>query len=427
MIEYIDPRSIYLNGPEKPLKEKERSVLRGLAEKVAAYARDSRMKENRELWYAHNSLQRVRPVVVVFPELAWLEILPWNSMVCEDEFYRSYEWQLRRQIYRYEHFRDDWVIEPCLEVPLAARFTPFMENGRTFIHYDMEDTGRGKDAECVLLDGDEDLGRLRKPEFIYRKDQTEINFTCIKDAIGDILDVKLYPYQVPDTSLLRQFIELRGAENILYDTIERPEWLHSVLGFMRDATLELLDEMEKTLSAANTGMDYVGSGGVGYLRELETGGKITYKNCWGHADAQELAAVSPAMYEEFATAYHEPLLERFGVSCYGCCEPMTDKFGIIKRRIKNLRRVSVNPWTDRRRAAKELEDRYIYSWKPAPTVVTSGWNPDEAAKDIEYTMEAAGGCVVEMILKDTITIEHDPGRLRDWIDLAQKTAQKGYR
>ncbi len=47
-------------------------------------------------------------MVLVFPEGAWLEILPWDDMVCRDEFYRAYEWMLRRLCYRYEHFNDDF-------------------------------------------------------------------------------------------------------------------------------------------------------------------------------------------------------------------------------------------------------------------------------------------------------------------------------
>ncbi len=426
MIEYIDPRTIYKKPSQEELTDKERQVLRHLAAKVFEYSQDPVQKQKRELWKKHNNLERIRPMVMVFPEGAWLEILPWNSMVCKDKFYRAYEWVLRRLCFRYEHFADDFVIEPCIEVPPVYEITPFLEGASTFIHMDMEDGGDGLKVQRALLKEEEDIEKLKKPRFIYDDEASKKNLGLIQDVIGDLIEVKLYGYIVPDTSLLRQFIEMRGADQIFYDLYDRPEWIHDVLTFMKDATLKLLDEMESFLKAANTGNDYVGSGGIGYIDQLKTGEEITYKNCWGFADAQELVGVSPAMYEEFATMYHQPLLERFGLNCYGCCEPMHDKLERIKKRIKNLRRVSVNPWTDRETAAASLGSSYIFSWKPEPTIVTQPFSEEAARKDIEKTMEIASGCVVEMILKDTMTVGKDPSRISQWIMTAKKAAEKGY-
>lgn len=426
MIEYIDPRTVYKQAPIEALTDKERQVLRELAAKVYEYSQDPAQKKKRELWRRHNRLERVRPMVLVFPEGAWLEILPWNSMVCRDNFYRACEWVMRRICFRYEHFEDDFVIEPYMEVPPVYEITPFLEDAATFIHMDMEDSGKGKNVHRTLLKEEEDIEKLRKPVFLYDENASKRNLGLIQDVIGDLIEVKLYGYIVPDTSLLRQFIEMRGAEQIFYDLYDRPEWLHEVLTFMKDSTLELLDETEKFLAAANTGNDYVGSGGIGYVDELKAEGKITYGNCWGFADAQELVGVSPAMYDEFATAYHQPLLDRFGLNCYGCCEPMHDKLENIKKRIKNLRRISINPWTNRECAAASLGADYIYSWKPKPTIVTQPFSEEAARKDIEMTMQAASDCVVEMILKDTLTVEKEPERISQWIKTAKRIAEKGY-
>ena len=47
-------------------------------------------------------------------------------------------------------------------------------------------------------------------------------------------------------------------------------------------------------------------------------------------------------------------------------------------------------------------------------------------KDIEKTMCIASDCVVEMILKDTMTVEKEPERISRWITAAKKIAEKGY-
>ena len=45
------------------------------------------------------------------------------------------------------------------------------------------------------------------------------------------------------------------------------------------------------------------------------------------------------MHEEFALRYESRWLERFGLSNYGCCEPLDRKVDIIKKAVPNLRRL----------------------------------------------------------------------------------------
>ncbi len=77
--------------------------------------------------------------------------------------------------------------------------------------------------------------------------------------------------------------------------------------------------------------------------------------------------VSPAMYEEFVFPYEKPIMDRFGLTCYGCCEPLHGRWHVIKRH-HGLRRVSVSPWADVEKMADYLQDRYIFSLKPNPAV-----------------------------------------------------------
>jgi hypothetical protein len=86
---------------------------------------------------------------------------------------------------------------------------------------------------------------------------------------------------------------------------------------------------------------------------------------WGFAEAQEISGVSPAMHDEFVLQYKIPVLERFGLNCYGCCEPLHHKFAILAK-VPRLRRISISPWCGRAMAAEALGDRAIYSWKRIP-------------------------------------------------------------
>ena len=192
MLEYIDPRNIYKKAPENKINDQEREILRQLAAKVTEYASDEKQAKKRELWYAHNSLKRIRPMVIAFPEGAWLEILPWNEMVCKDAFYRAYEWTMRRLCYRYEYFDDDYVIEPVIEVPLVYEITPFIQGCKTLLHTSMEGDGQGVHQDVILLNEEEDIEKLSKPKFKFDKEATDRKVCLIKDIIGDLIEVRPY-------------------------------------------------------------------------------------------------------------------------------------------------------------------------------------------------------------------------------------------
>ncbi len=80
---------------------------------------------------------------------------------------------------------------------------------------------------------------------------------------------------------------------------------------------------------------------------------------WGFGESQETTQVSPSMFEEFIFPYQLPILERFGLNCYGCCEPLNKRWYLIKK-IPRLRRVSISPWADLHDMAEKLGSNYIY-------------------------------------------------------------------
>jgi len=90
---------------------RDREILRDLARHVAEIAELPIQEERRELWKKHNSLQQTRPLILVYPEGSWVELLTEKDLQCEGEEARRIEWTLRSRIYRHEYFQDDYVIE----------------------------------------------------------------------------------------------------------------------------------------------------------------------------------------------------------------------------------------------------------------------------------------------------------------------------
>jgi hypothetical protein len=400
------------------ISQPERTLLRNLAKQVAEIAAAPEQALRREWWKRHNRLEKVKPMVLCFPEGSWVDLLPESVLVTSDPFWREWEWHLRSIIYRDRHLRDDNVIDPVLKVPLVWSDTGWGIPIKTIA----SSNPRGALRYAPQFKTEEDAARLRTPEIQVDEKRSQENLEAVGEVFGDLLEVKQSRTIEVDTSLVRVLCRMRGLDQVMVDALERPAWLHGVLRLMLESTRGLLDWVEENgYLSLNNRDDYVGSGGVGYTHELpqpDFAGRVRLRDLWGFAETQEFTQVSPAMYEEFAVEYQIPLLERFGLNCYACCESLNDKMRIVKR-IPRLRRLSVSPWTDVRIAAEALGDRCIFSWKPNPTDVVAGFHEDRIRASIAETLKAAEGCVLEMILADTHTVEGEPWRLERWVHIAQ--------
>ena len=94
--------------------------------------------------------------------------------------------------------------------------------------------------------------------------------------------------------------------------------------------------------------------------------------------------MSPAMYEEFIFPYEKPIMERFGLNCYGCCEPLHGRWHVVRQH-PHLRRVSCSPWANVDKMADYLGDKYIFSLKPNPAAlavpaIDDGGHPPRAPR-----------------------------------------------
>lgn len=403
------------------MEAKDRSVLRELAKHIAEIGAHPRQAELRELWRRHNRLERVRPLVLISPEGAWDEILPHSVLKCTNELARGYEWHLRSLIYRWEHWRDDWVIEPHVKVGLAWQTTGWgLDPG-----YIRSEMPRGAWHLDPPMKEPEDLKKLKFPELVIDEEATQRNFQAINDVIGDILEVKIHRhiFAWSFTGMANVLMYLRGLDQMMWDMAERPEWVHQVMGFLAKGMKRILDQVEAydKLDLVNTD-EYIASGGLAYTDELPGPGftgRVRLRDLWGFGEAQELVGVSPAMHEEFVFQYQRPLLDRFGLNCYGCCEPVTDRLEYVLK-IPRLRRISISPWADLRIAAEALQDKYIFSWKPNPAQMCGDFDTDWIRKQIREALEIAKDCVVEIVLKDTHTVDHKPERFDTWARIAME-------
>jgi hypothetical protein len=407
---------------------RETARLRRLAEHVAKIASGGDQREKSALWLAHNDLKPGRPMVFIDPENGWNECIPAGTLECVDPLARVWEIALMKQVYWAEEFVDDKVIEPYFDVPHV-----YSDDGWGF---DLKQIGGGDGGSYkmigVVQDYERDFPKLHYPRVTVDESASEAVMELAKNVFGDILTVRRKTAWWWSFGLTYEFIHLRGFENFLTDLIDEPEWVSRMVEFLCDGVLARLDCLEANdLLSLNTDGTYVGSGGFGFTSCLpsyeERPAKITTKDLWGFVESQEMVSVNPDTYAEFVYPSHARIAERFGLNCYGCCEPFNPRWKYVKN-LPNLRRVSVSPWADLATVPEMLGDKYIASIKLNPSYLASPvMDEDVVRAELRRALETTKGCVVELIMKDNNTLGNNPGNGKNWVRIAREEISAVYK
>ncbi|MBI3948769.1 MAG: hypothetical protein HY321_22865 [Armatimonadetes bacterium] len=408
----------------------EKEVLRTLGRRVAEIAALPDQEVRRRMWKRLNRLERVRPLIQTqaYVQDIWDELIPPDQMQCADPYWRAHELDLRKRIYVWENFRDDRVIDDVVGCPYAiyGRISGF---GMKVIA-ESSTTPLGARAYRTSLVEERDIEKIQTEAHIRVDwEETERRYERLCDVFGGILRVEKQGPNRFGFSPMDQFIKWRGIEQMFMDLVDRPAWVHEALERMTRGYLSDMLQLEQLhlLSPGNGNVD-AGSGGYCWTDDLPQpdfdGEHVRLKDLWARAMAQIFAGVSADMHEEFALQYERRLLAHFGLTSYGCCEPLDRKMRIL-RKIPNLRRVSMSPWVDIERASAAVGRDYVYTHKPNPAVVSMGeWDPELARRQLRDAFEKTRDNVVEVNLQDLHTVRNQPHRLREWTRIALQLAEE---
>lgn len=407
--------------------EQEIEVLRSLAKEVAEIAERPEQKEKAHMWTQLNDLKSTKPMVFADPENGWNEIIKAETLECQDPLARVWEIFLRKQIFWANEIKDDKVIEPYFDVPYCY--------GDTGWGMEIKREG-GENGGCYHIippveDYERDFPKLSFPKILIDHEASEKMMSLAQEVFGDLLKVRRKTIWWWSLGMTRDFIDLRGLDNFLMDLILYPEWVHKMMAFLRDGYMERLNFLEENgYLDSNTESTYVGSGGFGWTEQLpgtsQINGKVTTQDLWGFCESQETIGVSPEMFDEFIMPYQLTLLERFGLNCYGCCEPINVRWEYVKH-IPRLRRVSASHWADKSVMAKKLGRAFVISAKPSPTPLSRPkMNEADVRDELRSILEETKGCVVELIMKDNHTLGNEPKNITRWVEIAREEIKHLY-
>ncbi|MCC6127335.1 MAG: hypothetical protein IT426_20425 [Pirellulales bacterium] len=416
---------------EIELPAKDIDILRRLAGELARIAALPVHKEKARLWQKLNDLESERPMV-------WINEICWHEMdvdgelalTAEHPWARDWERDLRRTLYQWRHLPGDMIVSDYLACPLAVHSTDF----GIIEDVDIVRTDRSSDVVSrhfkIQIRDFADLEKIKMPVVTHDEAATHYRHQAMCEVFGDIMPVKkvgqTHIWFTPWDYLIRWW----GIQEAMIDLVERPELVCAGVERMVDAWMAELDQFERlnvlSLDCDNT---RIGSGGYGYTKNLPGAEydprRVRPKNLWGCSNAQIFSEVSPRMHWDFALKHDLRWLDRWGLTYYGCCEPLDRKIDLL-RRIPNLRKISVSPWCDTQRTVESIGSDYVVSRKPSPAILAEDdWHPERARADIRDFLDKAGSaCHIELIMKDISTVRYQPHRLWQWAEIAREEADK---
>ncbi len=409
------------------MKDKER--LRELAQQWMELAQQPIMEERKALWGKLHALQDCRPMMLV--ETGYIaDFVRQEELQCADAYLRRVEQYLLEHIIHAREVGDDLVLEPFLR-----------------IGYSMEQPSFGVEVQMVSADKGlayvfehvitrpEQMQTLVQREFAVDHARTAARKQRLEELFGDILPVRVCNYDFFDEDgcfdwvgnfffgLTWQLHRFMGLENMMLWYYDHPQEMHALLRYMTDDRLRMFRTLEREgCLAANTDGQMAGPCFYGYCDDMpQVDGAATTRQLWAWCESQESSSISVPMYEEFVLPYLAELSAHFGKIYYGCCEPVYDRIDVLRRKIPNLRALSVSMWNDFDVVGERIGKDFVYSRKPAPPQM-SGTQADWelVRRDLEITKRSAQGCHLELLFRDLYDIGGERGRLRQWTDLVRQ-------
>ena len=393
------------------ISRKDRELLRTLAKEWAETAALPIQEDRWREWRRHNDLEPGRPMIHCVVNDAWREF--WKLEIEEPQL-RGIEWLLRNNPYA-SRLPSDFPLKPSFPVGYVYKNADF--GMAAPIHNVQEGGAYSWDP---LLRNPADLRNL-VPGVEVDIEASEYNRDMHADIFGDILEIDYGGRYSP--SLDNLAINLRGMNQLMLDMYDEGEFVHELMSFLRDQVVDCCHRMEQNGELTISTTDHFWN--CSTLADGYDGHHVRLTNLSADQNGQGFTGISPDMFEEFVFPYQQAILEMFGASRYGCCEPLHHWLDIILR-IKNLRRVNLTPWSDMDICADKLRNHggVIVTHKVHPNMVgLDRFDPESIEKELRRVVRTCEGLRVELWLADQGTVNHQPDRLRQWCEIARKVAE----
>lgn len=422
--------------------QKEVDTLRALAFNYMQIALNPKQEKKRELWRRHNALEKTQ--VPVICSWLWSSNTEWDLLrqecICKGGILLFIERWLRNRIF-HDSLDDDMVLEPWIPIRavlLGAKdeswgiYTDDGKNPSQNIWGENQkfiQEGNAWKAVPMIFENPDIKKHLHPVLHQVNEEETQKRLFDLQKIFADSLPIyidrgSIYKSTYGGCDLSEALGKFLGIENIYYLVYDNPELMHALATFMQNAILQNFESAEKagdflpdgTLNA-NVGMPY--TKGMQDPGPKVAGTKM--RDLWIFTHGQEFNSFSAQMHKEFLLDYQIPILNKFAASSYGCCEDLSLKIDML-RHVPNLKRIAVAPVANIKRCAEEIGQDYCICWRPNPAPLGLDFDEDELRKEINFGLSCSKDCVVDIMLKDVMTVAKKPHRLKQWVSIVKEEA-----
>ena len=407
------------------ISAEDKQVLREIALKYMSYATLPVQEETKKLWIAHNARKGVKPMVLI-DQMPWNELDVDGFLVCkvQDPYWRNVEWNLRMEIYKWEHLPVDMVLNPYILFPRPVGNTGYgIEIQKHTIATDITNSVVAYEFTNQFEEM-EDVEKIKTPVITKHEDTEREIMACASEIFDGIAECRWQSF-VLHVGLWDFITQWMGVENCYIELMDRPELMHAIMSRLTDATISMIEQINKLgLYDIDTNLCHCSHTFTNELPGPDCDrSHPTSHDGWGFGLAQLFTSVSPAITDEFEVPYMQKIFPYFGAVYYGCCDRLDDRLDIVDK-MPNIRKISCSPWSDRDHFAAVLKkDKYIMSNKPNPALLAADtFDEDVIREDLRHTIRAAkeNGVTLEMIQKDISTVKYQPQRLWRWAEIAKE-------
>ncbi|MBC8230327.1 hypothetical protein H8E77_12335 [bacterium] len=410
----------------------DKEILRPIIDEYLEIANDAIQDERKELWARHNALMPTKkiPISVYYegmPAQHWNLMFGENYLQCRDSMARSFEFNLKRQIWMERNVPDDHIKWTAVWINAASRS---IRNWGVSMGWKRPQESLGAGQVTPPFADKIGISQLTMPEVEVDERET----TELKEKAEELVERRLKVFvSYPDMGFnpFDILIRMRGMDNLFIDMYDRPEVVHELMSFIEEALVGSYKKREERGWINVSPFDDSKYQAVGfrvncaYLAEDFRHRKPNLADEWIYVSDQTSEGLSPKQYEEFVHRYHIRMAEFFTRKTvyHHACENTDSRIDII-RNLPNLRRYHVSPWTNIELAREKLQDKFVLEVHAHSSNVAMAYTRKEMREELKHYIDVAGDVNIDLNLSDIHSINGRPDVLREWSEVAQELADK---
>ena len=397
--------------------QNDKQIIRELAKRYMELAGHPVMQERQKIWRDVKDLKMSRPPVLVEVDFIQDFVEP-GSILCFDEQAQYVEKRLRKAI-KHAEIGDDFIMAPSYKYYLDVEASDYGVDIER-VHSTSSDGSNLGHAFKTPIETPDDFAKLKKRTFSFDVEKTNSEAEYLTELFGETMPLERAGKGSFLISLTRDLFCLLGAENFLVWLYEYPEEYKWLINYLCEDRLSLYEYNEKqgAISSGNIPLP-IGSGSYGLVSQLPDGLGLKLSDVWVWAESQESEGISPEHFGEFFLPSIAKISNRFGLTYYGCCERLDDRWDYVVKAINNIRAVSISPWSNLDIMGEKLGKDYVFSRKPNPTYIAGNANWDMLKQDVQNTINAAKNCNFEIVFRDLYNKEISVERLAEWVKMVR--------